>query len=212
LFSRHDVNLRCAAKVSQSSFAQSTAHDRFDQTPRRRYFAADVNPRRIDSIHDRSQTKSEITRGGIDRRQRFRVARTGASNQILYGETRLFGFARTFVREIAPKVTRQRGEVRNICFPATSCAARTAWSIDAQRHMTKLARGVMAPAHHFAIYDDTHANTVGNTHEDGVTRSDHVAARGPQLGQCACFTGVLDVHGDAESNSEWIAEVNVAPT
>src|SRR5688572_21616232 len=47
LFGGHNVNLSCATEVSQSSFAQGAAHDRFDQTPRRSDFAADVDPRGV---------------------------------------------------------------------------------------------------------------------------------------------------------------------
>ena len=47
VLSRHDVDLRCAAKLGQRSLAQSTAHDRLDQAPRRRNLAADEDACRI---------------------------------------------------------------------------------------------------------------------------------------------------------------------
>jgi hypothetical protein len=99
LFGGHDVDLGCATKVSQSSFPQGTAHDRLDQTPRGRDLPANVNPRGINRIDDRSETESEITCGGVYRRQRFRVT-TRAGDQIFDGETRFFCFGRSaYTRE-----------------------------------------------------------------------------------------------------------------
>src|SRR5688572_31367836 len=181
LFRGHDVNLSGAAEVSQSSFTQSTAHDRFDQTPRGRYFAADVNARRIDGVNDGRETETEITRGGVDRRQRLCIAGASARDQILDGETHRLRFTRPRIRKIAPEVTRQRRQVRNVRLPTTGRAARTSWTIDAQRHVSKLACRVVPPAHHFAIHDYAHAHAVRDADEHRISGRDDVAARRPQL-------------------------------
>ena len=87
-FGRYDVDFRSAAKIGQCSFPQRAAHDGFDQAPRRGDFTADVDSRRIQRIDDRRQTKSEITRSRIDRRERFRITRARLCDQIFNSEIR----------------------------------------------------------------------------------------------------------------------------
>src|SRR5205085_4439166 len=95
--------------------------------------------------------------------------------------------------------------------PATRRTARAAWPIDAQRHVTKLAGRVVTPAQQLAIHHDADANAVRHAHKHRIGRRDYVATRGPQLGQRARLTGILDVHGDAQRGGERIAQADVAP-
>src|SRR4029450_6548681 len=44
-----------------------------------------------------------------------------------------------------------------------------------------------------------------------MARSDNVAACGPELGQCTCFSRILDVNGNSRCSCQGLTQIHVAP-
>jgi hypothetical protein len=71
--------------------------------------------------------------------------------------------------------------------------------------MAEFTSDVMPATQYFPSDDDTHTNTVGNTHKDQVTHCAGVASSSPNLRQSTCLTGIFDVNRKAESRNEWVS-------
>ena len=82
------MSVSAAAGVSARS-ASAARTVGFNQVPRQRDFAADIDARRIEHVDHRGEAEAEIARRGIERRRRLGIARPRARNQVFHGEVPL---------------------------------------------------------------------------------------------------------------------------
>src|SRR4029079_8420713 len=135
---------------------EGRADTALDQIPGRGDFAADEDAVGVDDVDDAAQSQSEVPRRGLKGGGSFPVAGSRASDQAVDSERMIAG--RPLLR--ASEVPRQRREIRDVRFPAADGTARTARTIDVQRHVRKLSGDVVAPAQQLAVDDDADANAV----------------------------------------------------
>ena len=133
-------------------------------------------------------------------------------DEIVHGEGRGLNGKRLVFREIAAEVSRQRGQVRDVTLPTSVDSAGAAGSVDAQGHMPEFAGHIVLPAQQLSPHDHSHAESVGDAHEDEVLGHLGATARGPQLGQCAGPSGVLDGNGKAKCRFERLEEREIVPS
>ena len=91
---------------------------------------------------------------------------------------------RRVVAEVAAEVPRERGEVRDVRFPAAGGAAPAPRAVDVQRHVTELPGDVVLASHQLAAEHDPDAEAVRHREVDEVARRLR-AAGGPELRQRA---------------------------
>ena len=84
------ISVSAAAGVSARS-ASAARTVGFDEVPRQRDFAADVDARRIEHVDHRGEPEAEVARRGFERGRGLRVARRAPRDQVFDGEVALLG-------------------------------------------------------------------------------------------------------------------------
>jgi hypothetical protein len=101
-----------------------------------------------------AQAEPQVPRRGLQRGDCLAVASPRPRNQVVDRE-RLIPGGRAM--RSPPEVARQRGEIRDVRFPASDRAARAARAVDTQGHVRELARDVVLATQQLAVDDDPDA-------------------------------------------------------
>src|ERR1051325_9749280 len=109
------------------------------------------------------------------------------------------------------EVAGDRREVGGVGFETAARAAETLRSARVDRDVSELARGVVVPAHHFAVYDDARSDTAADGEVHEIAGCFISALAEPHVGDRAGDWRVLDVDGESGGVGERVADVDVAP-
>ncbi len=164
----------------------------------------------VDDVDDRAQPKTEIPPCGQQRGERFRVAAPGSGEQIINRQRGDIGGDRPLA-QVAPKIARERRQVRDVHFPATRGTTAAARAVQVQGDVAEFASDAVLAPNELAAEHDADAQTIRHGEIDEVAGRARITGR-PQLRERARFAGILDLDGQADSRRDRISQQEIAPT
>src|SRR6202040_871957 len=94
--------------------------------------------------------------------------------------------------QVAPEISGERGQVRDVDLPASGCAAPAARAVEIQWDVAEFAGNVVLAAHELAAEHHADAKAIRHGEIDEVPGCAGIAG-GPELCQRARLAGILDL-------------------